>query len=93
MDSDPIFGQARGELEDVLVEALDHVRADGVRALATRLPVWQGGEGRGADFQSAFGVGVQRGLQGWVGDGLADSFTEVFHEYAWFMCVLSQWYQ
>ena len=58
MDSDAVFDETRAELFDVLIETLDHVRADSVRALAARLPIGQGRERGGAHFQSALGVGV-----------------------------------
>jgi len=50
MDSDAVFNETRAELTEIFVETLDHVRADGVRALATRLPIGQGRERGGADF-------------------------------------------
>ena len=58
MDGDAIFGETRGELIEILVEALDHVRADGVRALAARFPIGQGRERGRADFEPSLGVGV-----------------------------------
>lgn len=58
MDCDSVLDEARSELREVFFEMLDHVRADGVRALATRLPIGQGRERGGADFESALGVGV-----------------------------------
>ena len=50
MDGDSVFNEAGGKLSEVLVEALDHVRADSVGALTPRLPIGQGRERGGADF-------------------------------------------
>ena len=58
MDGDTVLGETSGELIEVFVEALDHVRADGVRALAARFPIGQGRERGRADFEPSLGVGV-----------------------------------
>ena len=58
MDSDAVFNETRAELTEIFIEALDHVRADGVRALAARLPIGQGRERGRADFEPSLGVGV-----------------------------------
>ena len=50
MDGDSVFNEAGGKLSEVLVEALDHVRADSVGALTPRLPIGKRLQRRGADF-------------------------------------------
>ncbi|MBI1854678.1 MAG: hypothetical protein HYR93_02235 [Chloroflexi bacterium] len=44
----------------------DHLRADGVGALASFLPIGQRREGGDASLHAAQGVGIQRGLQRFV---------------------------
>ena len=58
MNHDSIFHEPLNELCHVFIQMLDHVGAHRVGALAARLPIGQGGQRGGADFQPALGVGV-----------------------------------
>ena len=54
----------------------DHIRANGVRALAAFMPIWQGCKSIDATLHAALSVGIQRDLESIVGDFFADFFPE-----------------
>lgn len=50
MDCDTILHEPLRELFNILIEVLDHIRADGVGALTPRLPIGQRDQRGSADF-------------------------------------------
>jgi hypothetical protein len=58
VDDDAIFGQFGSELLQVLIQVRDDLRPDGMRPLATFLPIGQGGKGVNATLHTARSIGV-----------------------------------
>ncbi|MBK8782723.1 MAG: hypothetical protein IPO22_13155 [Anaerolineales bacterium] len=58
VDDDAVLFVLCDELREILIEMIDHIRADCARALAFLAPIGDGLERKGAAFQSAFGVVV-----------------------------------
>jgi hypothetical protein len=58
VDNDAIFGQPGGELFQVFIQVRDDLRPDGVRPLASFLPIGQGGKGVNATLHTARSIGV-----------------------------------
>jgi hypothetical protein len=58
MDDDAVLFVLCDELREIFVKVFDHIRADGVRALASFAPIRYGIKCRGAAFQTALGVVV-----------------------------------
>jgi len=58
MDDDTVFLVLGNELFEILVEMIDHIGADGVRALASLAPIGYGFKCGGASIQTALGVVV-----------------------------------
>ena len=76
MHNDPILGQPARELIQVGIQVFDHLSAHGVCALPPLAPVRQRCEGRNSAIHAPLGVCIQRRLQGFVGDRLADLSSE-----------------
>src|SRR5512138_3824007 len=79
VDDDPVLFRFFDELLDVSFEMLDDLGADGVSLSPALLPIGQGFEGDEAALCPSFGIGVEGDLQGFVGEGGANSGSEVCH--------------
>jgi hypothetical protein len=58
VDADTVFGQPGSELFQILIQVRDDLRPDGVRPLASFLPIGQGGKGVNAALYTARSIGV-----------------------------------
>ena len=79
VDEDAVLLHVGDELRQVFIETGDHVRFDGVGAGAAFRVVGDGSKGGLASLAATLGVGVEGGLQVFIGNGLADFFSKYSH--------------